>query len=559
LSANGRWAGRPVILAALLAFALAATVLGAVQERAHAADSSKPNVIFILTDDQTLAEMQALPHTRALLTDQGTTFDRAYISYPLCCPSRATFLTGEYMHNTNVRGNDPPVGGWGRFNGLGTEAKALPVWLQDAGYDTVHLGKYLNGYPNTDPPVPPGWDEWYGKLSQYNPTLYGNQIYFNYSLLEQGPGGPPAHIVDYGEGEDDYQTEVLADKAVDAIHRLGGPGQSRPFFLNVWFSAPHAPYVAAARYAGAFDGTPVARNASINEKVMSDKPKFMRRLHKLKPRQLAILHERQRNRWAQLLSVDDAVDQIYQALSQEGRLDDTYIVFSSDNGYFAGEHRIAQGKYLPYEPSSHVPLIIRGPGIAPGSHSPELVSNADLAPTIAAIAGATPQLTEDGRSLLPYAENPTARSTRPILLEGDTGSNLTGGDAGESSVASSASLKGKRGVGNLEQEPIAEKANAVRAPAYRAIRTDRYLYVRYAGRAGSELYDMALDPLQLKSREHDPRYRFVKAWLATRLKALQPCAGPACSVDIGPDPLPLRGAAPESGKGGAPKHPGRRK
>jgi N-acetylglucosamine-6-sulfatase len=558
LGANGRTAVRPVIAAALVAFVLAAAVLGAVQERASAADSSKPNVIFILTDDQTLAEMQALPHTRALLADQGATFDRAYISYPLCCPSRATFLTGEYIHNTNVRGNDPPVGGWGRFNGLGTEAKALPVWLQDAGYETVHLGKYLNGYPNTDPPVPPGWDEWYGKLSQYNPTLYGNQIYFNYSLLEQGPGGP-THIVDYGQGEDDYQTDVLADKAVDAIHRLGGPGQSQPFFLNLWFSAPHAPYVAAARYAGAFDGTPVAHNASLNEKVMSDKPKFMRRLHKLKRRQLAFIHERQRNRLAQLLSVDDAVDQIYQALSQEGRLDDTYIVFSSDNGYFAGEHRIAQGKYLPYEPSSHVPLIIRGPGIAPGSHSPELVSNADLAPTIAAIAGATPQLTEDGRSLLPYAENPSARSTRPILLEGDTGSNLTGGEAGEASVGSSASLKGKRGVGNLEQEPIAEKARAVRAPAYRAIRTDRYLYVRYAGRAGAELYDMAIDPLQLRSREHDPRYRFVKAWLAARLLALEPCAGSLCSADIGPDPLPLRRAAPKPGKGGAPKHPGKPK
>jgi N-acetylglucosamine-6-sulfatase len=558
LGANGRTAVRPVIAAALVAFVLAAAVLGAVQERASAADSSKPNVIFILTDDQTLAEMQALPHTRALLADQGATFDRAYISYPLCCPSRATFLTGEYMHNTNVRGNDPPVGGWNRFNGLGTEAKALPVWLQDAGYETVHFGKYLNGYPNTDPPVPPGWDEWYGKLSQYNPTLYGNQIYFNYSLLEQGPGGP-THIVDYGQGEDDYQTDVLADKAVDAIHRLGGPGQSRPFFLNLWFSAPHAPYVAAARYAGAFDGTPVARNASLNEKVMSDKPKFMRRLHKLKRRQLAFIHERQRNRLAQLLSVDDAVDQIYQALSREGRLDDTYIVFSSDNGYFAGEHRIAQGKYLPYEPSSHVPLIIRGPGIAPGSHSPELVSNADLAPTIAAITGATPQLTEDGRSLLPYAQNPSARSTRPILLEGDTGSNLTGGEAGEASVRSSGSLKGKRGVGNLEQEPIAEKARAVRAPAYRAIRTDRYLYVRYAGRAGAELYDMAIDPLQLKSRQYDPRYRFVKAWLAARLLALEPCAGPACSADIGPDPLPLRRAGPKPGKGGAPKHPGKPK
>lgn len=558
MAANGRTAGRPLFVLALLALALAVAVLGLVRQPANAAGDSKPNVIFILTDDQTLAEMQALPRTRALLGDQGATFDRAYISYPLCCPSRATFLTGEYMHNTNVRGNGAPFGGWERFRGLGTEAKALPVWLQAAGYETVHLGKYLNGYPNTDPPVPPGWDEWYGKLSQYNSTLLGNQIYFNYGLLEQGPGGAPAHVVDYGQGEDDYQTDVLADKAVDAIHRLGGPGQSRPFFLNLWFSAPHAPYLAAARYAGAFGGTPVTRNASINEKAIGDKPKFMRRLHPLRRRQLTIIDERQRNRWAQLLSVDDAVNQIYQALAQEGRLANTYLVFSSDNGYFAGEHRIAQGKYLPYEPSSHVPLIIRGPGIAPGTHTPELVSNADVAPTIAAIAGVNPQLVEDGRSLLPYAEKPVARSTRPILLEGDTGSNLTGGDAGEASLSSSASLKGKKGVGNLEQEPIARKAKAVRAPAYRAIRTDRYLYVRYPGKAGAELYDMTIDPLQLRSRQHDRRYRFVKAWLAAQLRALEVCAGAACGAEIGPDPLPLKGAPP-SGKSGATKHPGRRR
>jgi arylsulfatase A-like enzyme len=454
------------------------------------------------------------------------------------------------MHNTNIRGNDPPTGGWPLFNSLGLESKALPVWLQDAGYTTVHQGKYLNNYPQTAPPVPEGWDEWYGKLSQYNPAIFGNEIYFNYGLLEKGPDAAAPAIRSYGGTEGDYQTDVVADKAVDAIQRLGGPGGERPFYMNVWFSAPHAPYIAAARHNSAFEGITVPRTPSFDERSMTDKAKFMRRLHPLRKRQIAIIRERQRNRWAQLLSVDDAVENIIGALGREGRLDDTYVVFMSDNGYFAGEHRIAQGKYLPYEPSSHVPLLIRGPGIPAGGISKELVSNADLAPTFAEIAGATPELNQDGRSLLSFARNPALRSSRPILIEGDTGAGLTGGDAVEASSRRRLPLRRLKGVKNLEQEPIARIAKAVRAPAYRAIRTDRYLYIRYPGKAGAELYDMAIDPSQLKSRARDRRYRWVKIWLAQRLAALEPCAGAACLAEVGPDPAPLTGPAPKPRKGG---------
>jgi arylsulfatase A-like enzyme len=530
-----------VLAALLLAGGVAVDAVPGVgpggSEPATAAGPQKPNIVFILTDDQTLSEMAALPQTSSLLGAQGATFERAYISYPLCCPSRATMLTGQYMHNTGVRGNSLPFGGWDRFAGLGEEAKALPVWLQDAGYDTVGIGKYLNGYGSTQAAVPPGWDEWYGKLSQYDTHLAGNRIYYNYSLLEQGPGGPPAELVNYGQSEADYQTDVLGDKAVDAIHRLAGPGHSDPFFLNLWVSAPHAPYVPAARHAGAFDGLPIRHDAAFNEASMKDKPKFMRKLHRLSKKKIRTIDQRSRDRYAQLLSVDDTVANVVGALQQEGALDNTYILFTSDNGYFAGEHRLAQGKYLPYEPSSHVPMLLRGPGIAPGARTGELVSNADVAPTIAGIAGATPQLTEDGRSLLPFAENPALRTTRPILLEGDTGSNLTGGEAIEAG-AHSGKLKHQAGVGNLEQEPIARIAAPVRAPAYRAIRTDRYLYVAYAN-GGTELYDMQFDPLQLRSLQHDRRYRFVKQALLARLKALEVCAGSPCAADAGPDPAPL--------------------
>ena len=534
--------GRRLLVAACIAIAGLGSLLALKLPEHATAAAQKPNVIFILTDDQTLAEMSAMPQTAALIGGRGATFDRAYISYPLCCPSRATLLTGQYMHNTGVRGNNPPFGGWDRFAGLGDEAKALPVWMKDAGYYTVQMGKYLNGYGSINPTVPAGWDEWYGKLSQYNKASFGNQIYFNYSLLEQGPGGPPAKLVNYGQNEGDYQTDVLLGKAIDAIHRLGGPGGAgKPFFLDLWLSAPHAPYVSSARFTGAFAGAPVPTNASINERNMSDKPRFMQRIHPLKKRQLQTIGLRQRNRWAQLLSVDQGVSQIVEALRQVGQLDNTYIVFSSDNGYFSGEHRIAQGKYLPFEPSSHVPLLVRGPGIPAGSHSNELVSNADIAPTIAQIGGAAPELTDDGRSLLPYAENPGLRSTRPLLLEGDTGSNLTGGDAIEASAKASGALAHKAGVRNLEQEPIASIAHKVQAPPYRAIRTDRYLYVQYAGHGGVDLYDMSLDPLQLRSKRLDRRYALVRPWLAAKLLALQSCIGASCSAEIGPEPTPSTG------------------
>ncbi len=525
-----------------------------VPDAAHAAPDPRPNIVVVLTDDQTLAEMVALPQTTNLIGTQGMTFDRAYSSYPLCCPARATLLTGQYMHNHNVRGNTAPFGGWERFAGLGAEAAALPVWLQNSGYHTVQLGKYMNGYPSINPPVPPGWDEWYGKLSEYSSALFGNQVYFNYKLLEQGPAGPPAKLISYGQSETDYSTDVLADKAVDAIERLGGTdGIDEPFFLNLWVSAPHAPYISATRHIGAFGAAPVRFARDFNEKDVRDKPRFIRRLPRLNKRKIRNVTQRQRNRWAQLLAVDEAVVSVTNALAKEDELDNTYIVFTSDNGYLAGDHRIPQGKYLPYEGAAHVPLLIRGPGIAAGGRSPELVSNIDLAPTLAQIAGATPKLTVDGRSLLPFTKNPALASTRALLLEGDTGANLTGGEAIEAGDAASTAalkpgLKQKRGVSDLEQEPIARIARKIKAPAYRAIRTPRYLFVRYRGRGGVELYDMLSDPKQLRSRHADPRYLFIKRWLQSWLAVLETCAGNACAVETGPEPLPAPAPPPQAKK-----------
>ena len=544
-----------------------------------AASSSRPNIVLMVTDDQTLDEMSGLPQTSGLIGGQGTTFGRAYISYPLCCPSRAAIFTGQYMHDNGVHGNSPPEGGWQRFHKEGLEQRDLPIWLHNAGYYNVQVGKYLNGYGGSPAPIPPGWDEWYGKLSEYDASVHGGRLYFNYQLREDPPavGGVPCpsgkplkpgqpFTCHYGNGPADYQTDVFREMAVEAIHRLGDPSNGRtPFFLNLDFNAPHSPYVPAPRHEGLLAGLPLAPEPGTNEENTSDKPFFLRRLPRLGHWKLAAIDQRRHSRLEMLLSIDDAVAAIVRALAAEHQLDNTYFVFTSDNGYFSGEHRIRQGKYLPHEPSSHVPLLIRGPGIPAGGVSDELVSNVDFASTIAQMAGATPLLPQDGRSILPFAEQPSLRTTRPILLEGDTGPSID--DEGiEGPVAQNqadyhrfqkrlhrqkkklrrrcnklkrksprrAFLCYRRAVRNIEQEPV-DTLYKLRAPAYRGIRTDRYALFLYAT-GEVELYDMWRDPYQLHSVSKSRRYRKPRKWLLGRLDQLARCSGAGCTAGLGPEP-----------------------
>ena len=293
----------------------------------------------------------------------------------------------------------------------------------------------------------------------------------------------------------------------------------------------------------------------LNEKFFKDKPRWMQKeaRHRLGPGERMKIADQQRRRDETLVGVDRAVNSIVQALGQQGLLDDTYVIFTSDNGLFRGEHRIAGGKYLPHEPSSHVPLMIRGPGITPGSNVNELVSNVDLGVTLFEIAGiGSPGL--DGRSLLPFLDNPSLRTTRPLLLEADTGPGRGIGaghdpDLIKKSVAK-AGLARLRGVKNLDQEKLAGKAQATgdRAPAYRAIRTDRYLYVLYSS-GDVELYDMQADPAQLRSLARVKRYAPVRKWLFGKLVALLNCDGQACRNQIGEPPaLSSRGKASSRNK-----------
>lgn len=519
------------------ALALLAVAAGALRAGAAEGASTQKNVVFILTDDMTATELAGMPNVESLIAGQGTSFNRAYVSFPLCCPSRATMISGQYMHNHGVHGNFPPNGGWPRFRSH--ESNDLPVWLHQDGYHNVHIGKYMNGYAAMDGslPVPAGWDEWYGKVSE-------DALYFNYQLIEKTGEGATPRITFYGDQPLDYQTDVFSHRAVDFV-RDSAPA-NQPFLLNLWFNSPHGPFNPAPRDLFRLAGTPLPKLPAFNEKDVSDKPKWFRRQarKRLNRAQIKLIANERLRQQEQLLSVDESVGELVQQLRAQDMLDDTYIVFASDNGFFRGEHRIASGKYLPYDPASKVPLLIRGPGIPAGGVSDELVWNGDIAQTILQIAGGSEDPALDGRSLLPYAENPALRSTRPVLLEGDTGPGGTGAESAQTSAARAREARvgvlGKKGVKNLEQEPDAIKsaANTDSAPAFRSIRTDRYEYTIYAN-GQTEFYDMKRDPAQLNSLVRDRRYRYVRKWLYNALIPLSACVGPPCRVELGPDPLPL--------------------
>jgi arylsulfatase A-like enzyme len=449
--------------------------------------------------------MTPLPLTRRLIGAAGVSFRRSFVSYPVCCPSRATFLTGQYAHNNGVRCLYPWCGGgYGRLR----QREYLPVWLERAGYVTAHMGKFLNGYGLERPPdIPRGWTEWYGLIDHSTYRMWG------YSMFENGT--PRTYGSVLRENPRLYQTDVLGRKAVDFIRRRGPDPE--PFFLSVAFLAPHheSGYTqrltgklvrSAPRHRGRYANAPMHRPASYNERDVSDKPWFLGRWNRpLTAARDAAIVTRMRQRWESLLAVDEAVAKIVRELKRVGELDDTYVIFTSDNGYMQGEHRVPLGKMLPYDPSTQVPLLIRGPRIPRGRHTGALVGNIDLAPTIldATPARASRQL--DGRSFLPFARNVHKRSHRPLLHE-----TVGNGARGRSNT---------REGGAKQQQP--------RVPAWRAVRTTHWLYVDYKG-GHRELYDLKRDPAQLNSLAGDPRFRVRLRTLRRILGDLTRCRGRAC-------------------------------
>jgi N-acetylglucosamine-6-sulfatase len=470
---------RRAVTAAVVAVTVLSLGAAGEQRVAHAQAAARPNVVVIMTDDQTAESLRVMSNVARLLAARGTTFTRSFTVYPQCCPSRASFLTGQYAHNHGVLGNSPPAGGYVKLD----HSNTLPVWLREAGYYTAHIGKYLNGYGARDPlEIPPGWSEWRGSV---DPSTYR---YTDFTLNEQGT------LTTYAG----YQTDVYAAKAVDVIRRRAP--LARPFFLWVAFLAPHSGEPAdpddpgagvgspspAPRHRNAFASEPLPTPPSFNEADVSDKPPGIRDRFLLPPERIAAIRENYQQELESLLAVDQAVSRIVEALRASGELGRTFVIFTSDNGFFHGEHRVAQGKNLPYEPAIRVPLVVRGPGVPAGRRLTHRVANIDLAPTIAAAADARARRVMDGRSLLPFLANPSRRLVRDLLVE--------------------------RGPG---EDPIA------------ALRTRRYVYVEYESGA-RELYDLERDPHELESRHADPAYAGVRNDLAERLARLRNCRGATC-------------------------------
>lgn len=464
---------------ALLALVL---VLGLALPASAAA--ARPNVVVIETDDQTVADLASMPETQRLIGDRGVSFTNSFVSLSQCCPSRATFLTGQYAHNHVVRSTAPPFGGFHAFQ----DSESLAVWLRRAGYRTALIGKYFNGYGKEDPTyVPPGWTDWHALLG---PSTY------RFTGFGASDGGRPRHY------PGSYETDVLTAQSERFVQRTAAAG--RPFFLWTTYVAPHlggprdlfAPQgygttVPSPLFANAFIGTPMPRSPAFDEADVSDKPAGIRDRPRINRRQAALLDAIWRKRQQSLLSVDQGVQRIVRALARAGVLDDTLLVFTSDNGYLIGEHRIRESKVLPYEPSIRVPLLMRGPGIPRGEKRSQLVWNGDLAPTILEATGATAAWPADGMSLLGFARDPGARSGRDILLEGPSLPS-TGG-----------------------------------APQFTGLRTAGELYVEH--RTGeTELYDLRSDPDELRNLAGTPAVAALQRTLARRLARLRDCAGAAC-------------------------------
>ncbi len=456
-----------------------------------AAAQQRPNILLIESDDQTLESLRVMDRTRALLQPEGTTFTNAFASFALCCPSRATTLTGQYAHNHGVLSNRSPTGGYYKLN----HANTLPVWLQRAGYATVHVGKYLNGYGTQNQvEVPPGWTEWQGLV---DPTTYR---FYNYTLNDN------ATLRSYGnDPASDYQTDVLGARAVDVVRRRAAAEQ--PFFLWLAFLAPHsgqpreaddprvgnrnfATPAVADRHRDRFATEPVPRPPSYNEADVSDKPASIRNRPPLGAQRQAAIDENYRQRLESLLAIDEWIDRVVAALRETGELDRTLIVFTSDNGFFHGEHRVPQGKVLVYEPSIRIPMLMRGPGVPAGRTVTQKVMNVDVAATVAAAAGARPGRVLDGIPLQSFAQDPGFQPGRDVLIEGP-------------------------------QQALGQPLQ------FTALRTDRYVWVEHAT-GERELYDLAGDPHQLASRHADPATAALRYALHRRLERLRTCRGSRC-------------------------------
>jgi N-acetylglucosamine-6-sulfatase len=468
---------RLTAVSSLVWFTTASALVGA--PLGQAATDTRPNVILITTDDMNRTDLRWMPQTRRLLRDAGVEVDGFISNHPLCCPARAEILTGQYGQNNGVHDNGGPFGG---YDSLADPGNHIGAWLEASGYQTAMVGKHLNGWEDRAEHQP-GW-------TIFDPFLKG--VYRPYDITMFNNGRPRLY-------NNIHTSDLVGELTVDLIKRFSS--SDAPFFI--WSSqlAPHRMSlnghwvrpVPAERHQDLFPHAvpPSFADPAFNEDDVSDKPPWVQE-HAMVPKRRMVAWHRARIRT--LRSVDDQVAATLDALQDRRELDNTFIFFTSDNGFLLGEHRL-QSKNTPYEQSLRVPLLVRGPGLPAGVVRHSTFGLVDLAPTFVQLSGAVPGRTLDGRSMLAALRSGAPGYDHYLIQAGADG---------------------------LEWW-------------WRGVRSRSYVYVRYDD-GFEELYDMAKDPFQLKNVAGDPAYARVRAEYAARLARLESCVGAACQSGGAPTP-----------------------
>lgn len=455
----------------------------------------------------------ALATIRRQLIGRGRKFNRYYAALPLCGPSRASLLTGQLPHNNRMTTNAGTRGyeGWLARR---SDRHTLPVWMNRAGYRTAHIGKYLNGYGKRDRrSVPPGWDRW------VTPTHNNGALYYGAELNVDGRITPPQGSRDLPDrpwcrvdtvespGSCTHTTDLFTAYAIQEINR--GSRSGRPFYIQVDFNAPHddGHDPAGPARTGRTSGLQVVplkldrRSTSLGRGA----PGYLKKIPPITEELRQRIKTRWKNEVAALVAVDQGIARMISALRKSGELDNTYILFFSDNGMFHGQHRIAYGKYMPQEPATRQPLLVRGPGVKPGSSS-TLSSTPDLTATILDLTGTRPQRARlDGISLRPELEGRQVRR-RAIVLEAFAGRGL----------------HDPRILRGIDSEP-----NDARRLTFNGFVAGRWKYIRYAF-GGEEFYDILRDPDELNNMARLPRMKKKLRWARQANQQLMRCQGRAC-------------------------------
>lgn len=462
-------------LALLWRAAFAVLALLALGMSAHA--QGQPNIVVIMTDDQDVASLAYMPKTRALLADKGVTFANSFVQFPQCCPTRATWMSGQFAHNHGVMGN---LAEWnGAYQAWKPqEENSLPVWLQAAGYTTGFLGKVMNGFAQEAYHVPPGWS-WFRGMKVLD--------YYNWSIYQAS-----GQIGTFGQGAADYSTDNLAWRAANFV-----TAHSEPFLLYAWPFAPHVNgsgvSVPAPRHVGMFANEPMPHNPTFNTAHMTGKHPIVAEFPRMSVEKVAQTEAHWRSYIETLQAVDDMVETVVMALEARGVLENTYVVFTSDNGILFGDWK-KPGKALPYERSVRVPLIVRGPGVPEGIVRDEIVTDADVAATVVALSGATPGRVLDGRSIVPLLSTAPAAWRSAVLMTGLF-------DTSDTSFT-----------------------------RWNAVRTRDRKYV-LSSDGHEELYDLEADLYERFSVVADPFYADDLTALRALEARLKSCAGESCWVD----------------------------